>query len=272
MLDIHVVFVQVIRSLKRALQPSITDISVDFMVPKEVKIIQSPKNLPPVFNGEKLVVYATLKAQKALDKKVQCTATLKGNMLGATVEYQVPFVLDSSAAAPSLPVIHHLAAKALITDWETEEKEKKSIVDLSIESSVISSHTAFIAIDEESSEPVSGSMKTYDIHPASYPFGALYQMMVASAMDLFQQLQNLLHQCLMVQQCHHPHLVHLHPHLALRQIIGVHVKERHLNRLSTDLFNSDVWTFFPLHIIMHLVLVLRHHHYKVVHLVALHLH
>ena len=174
MLDIHVVFVQVIRSLKRALQPSITDISVDFMVPKEVKIIQSPKNLPPVFNGEKLVVYATLKAQKALDKKVQCTATLKGNMLGATVEYQVPFVLDSSAAAPSLPVIHHLAAKALITDWETEEKEKKSIVDLSIESSVISSHTAFIAIDEESSEPVSGSMKTYDIHPASYPFGALY--------------------------------------------------------------------------------------------------
>ena len=66
-------------------------------------------------------------------------------------------------AAQDLPVIHHLAAKDLIKDWESEQKEKKSIVDLSIESCVISSYTAFIAIDEESSEPVSGAMKTYDI-------------------------------------------------------------------------------------------------------------
>ena len=151
-----------IRSLKRALQPAITDVSVEFLVPKECEVTQSPKNLPPIFNGEKLVVYATFKSKKPL-KVDKCAAILKGNMLGATVEHKVPFVLDSSAAEPSLPVIHHLAAKALITDWETEEKEKKSIVDLSVESSVISSHTAFIAIDEESSEPVSGSMKTYDL-------------------------------------------------------------------------------------------------------------
>ena len=151
-----------IRSLKRALQPAITDVSVEFLVPKECEVTQSPQNLPPIFNGEKLVVYATFKSKKPR-KVEECAAILKGNMLGATVEHKVPFVLDSSAAEPSLPVIHHLAAKALITDWETEEKEKKSIVDLSIESSVISSHTAFIAIDEESSEPVSGSMKTYDL-------------------------------------------------------------------------------------------------------------
>ena len=56
----------------------------------------------------------------------------------------------------------YLAAKALITDWESEQKEKKSIVNLNIESCVISSHTAFITIDEESSEPISGAMKTYD--------------------------------------------------------------------------------------------------------------
>ena len=151
-----------IRSLKRALQPAITDVSVEFLVPKECEVTQSPQNIPPIFNAEKLVVYATFKSKKPL-KVEECAAILKGNMLGATVEHKVPFVLDSSAAEPSLPVIHHLAAKALITDWETEEKEKKSIVDLSVESSVISSHTAFIAIDEESSEPVSGSMKTYDL-------------------------------------------------------------------------------------------------------------
>ena len=109
-----------------------------------------------------MVAYAVIHSKAPL-KASKCKAVLKGKLLGAKQKFKVPFVLDSSAAAPSLPVVHHLAAKALITDWETEEKEKKSIVDLSIESSVISSHTAFIAIDEESSEPVSGSMKTYDL-------------------------------------------------------------------------------------------------------------
>ena len=93
-------------------------------------------------------------------------------MLGAKQEHKISFTLDGSAAAPNLPVIHHLAAKVLITDWEIENKDKKSIVDLSIESSVISSHTAFIAIDEESSEPVSGAMKTYDIQSGLHAFNS----------------------------------------------------------------------------------------------------
>jgi hypothetical protein len=159
---------KVIRSLKHALQPAITDVSVAFKVPKECEVVQFPQSLPPIFNGEKFVAYATIKVKKAPKKAIDCTAILKGNMLGARQDFKIPFVLNSSAAAPSLPVIHHLAAKAVITDWESEEKEKQSIVDLSIESSVISSHTAFIAIDEESSEPVSGAMKTYDVQPMFY--------------------------------------------------------------------------------------------------------
>ena len=136
---------------------------MNFKVPKEYEVLQSPQNLPPIFNGEKLVVYGIFKSKAASKKKkMDCTAILKGNILGKAQEHKVSFTLDVTEA-PSLPVIHHLAAKALITDWESENKEKKVIVDLSIESSVISSHTAFIAVDEESSEPVSGAMKTYDI-------------------------------------------------------------------------------------------------------------
>ena len=167
-----------IRSLKRALQPAITDVSVLFQLPKGYEVLQSPQNLPPIFNGEKFVAYGVLKGKAASKKIIECTATLRGNTLGAKVEHKVPFILDSSTAAPSMPVIHHLAAKALITDWESAQKEKKSIVDLSIESCVISSHTAFIAIDEESSEPVSGTMKTYyilphqDVYLNAMPFSA----------------------------------------------------------------------------------------------------
>ena len=158
---------QVIRSLKRALQPAITNVSALFQVPKEYEVLQSPQNLPPIFNGEKLVVYAVLKSKKE-SKKRDCTAILRGNLLGKMQEHKVLFTLDSPTVAPSLPVIHHLAAKALIADWESENKDKKSIVDLSIESSVISPHTAFIAVDEESSEPVSSAMKTYTITAQPY--------------------------------------------------------------------------------------------------------
>ena len=154
---------QVIRSLKRALQPAITNVSVEFKVAKGCEVLQSPQNLPPLFNGEKLVVYGILKSKAAtIKKQADAIVILKGNMQGRMQEYTVSFTLDATEAL-SLPVIHHLAAKALIADWESENKEKKVIVDLSIESSVISSHTAFIAVDEESSEPVSGAMKTYDI-------------------------------------------------------------------------------------------------------------
>ena len=163
---------QVILSLKRALQPAVTEVSVVFQVPKEYEVVQCPASLPPIFNGEKLVSYAVLKSKKAPKKAVSCTAILKGNMLGKKQEHTIPFTIDGSVPAPSLPVIHHLAAKTLITDLEIEGKEKKSIVDLSIESSVISSHTAFIAIDEESSEPVSGALKTYDVQ-AQMPGNAI---------------------------------------------------------------------------------------------------
>ena len=139
-----------------------------FEVPKDIQVTQCPQNLPPVFNREKFVMYALLKPRKSLKKAIACTASLKGNLLGAKVDHKIPFTLENATPAPSLPVIHHLAAKALITDWETAQKEKKSIVDLSIESSVISSHTAFISIDEESSEPVSGTMKVYDIQPSIF--------------------------------------------------------------------------------------------------------
>ena len=149
--------------------------SVQFEIPKEYEVLQSPENLPPIFNGEKLVMYAILKCKKAKPKKISnCTVTLKGNMLGAQQEHKMRFVLDGSVTAPVLPVIHHLAAKALITDWGSEYKHKKGCIELSIESNVISSYTAFIAVDEESSEPVSGAMKTYDILPSDMGSSMLF--------------------------------------------------------------------------------------------------
>ena len=94
---------------------------------------------------------------------VDCTASLKGQVLGKPLEYSIPFEVPGNSPSFPIPIIHHLAAKALIKDWERDGGDKKSeIVKLSIESSVVSSHTAFVAVDE-SNQPVKGAMKTWDI-------------------------------------------------------------------------------------------------------------
>ena len=43
---------------KRALQPAVTDVRVEFKVPGDYVIQQSPQN--HVYNGEKMVVYGVL--------------------------------------------------------------------------------------------------------------------------------------------------------------------------------------------------------------------
>ena len=118
-----------------------------------------------MFNNEKLVAYGILKHSGApKDKELSATAILKGVMVGKNISHSVSFKFNPATdGAPVLPTIHHLAAKALLKDWQDENKSKTDIVKLSVESSVISSHTAFIAVDEESSEVVSGAMKTWDI-------------------------------------------------------------------------------------------------------------
>lgn len=142
--------------------------SVEFKVPPGFEVLQSPKNLPPVFNGEKMVVYGVLK-QKGTPGQgthISSSAVLKGSILGKATEHSVSFTCLYTAPveeASTLPSIHHLAGKALISDWQDEGRNKGEIVKLSVDSSVISLHTAFIAVDEESNTPVTGAMKTWDI-------------------------------------------------------------------------------------------------------------
>ena len=161
-----VVNIQVIRSLKRALQPAVTDVAVEFKLSRDQaqwEILQSPQNPPLIFNGEKVVIYGILKSKGTPKEEFCGTAVLRGSMLGKVVEHSVPFIFQLTESR-GLSTIHHLAAKALIKDWQVMGKDSKEIVQLSVESSVISSRTAFVAINEESSEPVTGAMKTWDVH------------------------------------------------------------------------------------------------------------
>ena len=112
--------------------------NVEFKVPSDFVVQQSPQNLPPVYRGEKMVVYGIMTPRRSpTNQEIIGKAVLRGEILGKKMEHSVPFSFNPvSSSAPSLPTIHHLAAKALIKDWQGEEKSKEEIVKLSVESSV----------------------------------------------------------------------------------------------------------------------------------------
>ncbi len=152
--------------------------SVKFAVSgQECTVQQSPEKLPPIYNGEKLVVYGVISAKLPLNG----TATLKGRMGDTKIEQQLSIEIQPTSKEHSLFPIHHLAAKALIKDWQSQRRVKGDIVKLSIEGSVISSFTAFIAVNEESSEAVSSALKTYDLQADSSSIQSLQQQQIIMA-------------------------------------------------------------------------------------------
>ena len=92
-------------------------------------------------------------------------AKLQGRLLGKKLEYCIKFNLSAVGEESSIPIVHHLAAKQLLKEWAEEEGDmkKKEIISLSIESNVVSAHTAYIAIDENQQKPIEGALQTWDL-------------------------------------------------------------------------------------------------------------
>ena len=182
-------YTQVISSLKRALQPSVTDLEVDFQLTSGFEVFRAPAEIPTIFNGDKVVVYGICKSLAASDAPLQAgftgTATLKGQVLDQPIMYSVPFDIPApplkgeeeieSLTGFQMPIIHHLAAKALLVDWSNgqgwgstalTDECKEETVKLSIDSMVISEHTAFVAVDVDQSKPIKGAIQTWDLTAA----------------------------------------------------------------------------------------------------------
>ena len=208
----YIVFsLQVICSLKRALQPSVTDLKVEFKVPKQYEVTQSPSKPPTIFNGDKVVIYGIFKhkskSKPGQQQELGGHVILKGRILEQPLEYSIPFEIPKCDPQPSedsftLPIVHQLAAKSLIQDWQNGEglqgfsadKRKKGIIDLSTEASVVSVHTAFVAVDEEQDKPIEGAIKTWDITAAmaeqegSHFFGMMPCMLSAQGVCSFSSM------------------------------------------------------------------------------------
>ena len=164
---------QVIKTLKHALQPVITDVKVTWDLAAGWTVQQCPASVPPIFLGDRLVLYGLLESAKKMQgslkgsAKLQCT--MEGRQLDHVIEFHVSDVGDKqeSMALGESKSLHRLAAKCLIQEKQDKEgedtvlaeQEKASIISISKSSKVVSKLTSFVAVDRASREPVSGPLQ-----------------------------------------------------------------------------------------------------------------
>ena len=134
---------------------------------------QIPSSLPPLFSGDKLVVYGVLKASENAsegdDNEVRLEGMLRNDEnVKHVVKFSTPpITVENKTDA----VLHQLAAKSFIqgkqdgyserNDRQEMEEAKRSTISISKSASVVSKFTSFVAVDKDSNQPVSGPLRKH---------------------------------------------------------------------------------------------------------------
>ncbi|KAM9733374.1 von Willebrand factor A domain-containing protein 5A-like [Menidia menidia] len=153
---------KVMQSLRFALQPAVEDISVTWSLPKEVSATVLSPPITVLFQGQRSLIYAQLTGTGS--EAAVGSVTVKYSLAGQPSESQLHFGLKP--AEDTGLTVHRLAARTVIRCLESEERPleqekkevKEKVVDLSVQSGVSSSFTAFIAVNKDSGESIQGPL------------------------------------------------------------------------------------------------------------------
>ena len=169
-------FRQVIKTLKSALQPVITDVSLTWDLPQGWVVQQIPSSLPPLFSGDRLVIYSLLESSENASQDGETVVRLQGTLSQhERVEHFITFptpttsiTTDTVEDPNSSAILHCLAAQKFIqakqddlSDKNGDELEdgKSRIISVSKSANVASKFTSFVAVDKENHQPVSGPLR-----------------------------------------------------------------------------------------------------------------
>uniref|UniRef100_A0A3Q2G2G2 Uncharacterized protein n=1 Tax=Cyprinodon variegatus TaxID=28743 RepID=A0A3Q2G2G2_CYPVA len=153
---------KVMQSLRFALHPTVEDVSVSWDLPKEVSATILSPPIRAIFQGQRSLIYAQLTGKSS---KAKGSVTVKYSLAGHTSQNQLHF--DLKPAKESGLTVHRLAARTVIRSLESkqrtqkgqqEEELRKKVVELSVQSGVSSSLTAFIAVNKASGKAVQGPL------------------------------------------------------------------------------------------------------------------
>ncbi|XP_066567927.1 von Willebrand factor A domain-containing protein 5A isoform X2 [Amia ocellicauda] len=185
---------KVMQSLRFALQPAVHDISVKWDLPPAVNASPLSPPLKVLFQGQRALLYIQLTGQ--CDSGAAGSVNLQYTLADASVKNELKF--NFKPDKDSGLTIHRLGARTLIRSLEGEEREKeedeerkalkKKAIELSTQSGVSCSHTAFIGVNKDSKEPVQGPLQRRNI-PTARMYGYAMPMcaMACSAPMMFDR-------------------------------------------------------------------------------------
>jgi Ca-activated chloride channel family protein len=157
---------KVVRQLGRILSPALTNVAISW---GGLDARQAPSALPPVFAGERLLLYAFL--DEVSRSQTPTRATLSATSPSGTLAFDV--VLDPAASVEGRTVCT-LAARARIRELEespesttargSRQRERKAdgvsreIIELAVRYGLMSRETSYVAIERRET-PVTGDMQ-----------------------------------------------------------------------------------------------------------------
>ncbi|XP_077140996.1 von Willebrand factor A domain-containing protein 5A-like isoform X2 [Ranitomeya variabilis] len=162
---------KVLRALKCSLQPTVNNVSLTWSLPSGVEAILLSKVPNSIFQGQKSIVYAQVKGN--VETEAEGEVCLQYNYKDELLKNTIRFPLKIEKV--ERPTIHRLAAKSLISELECgkdsrSEKGKKKILETSLQSGVISSLTAFVAVNKDTKTPLEGPPVRRDIPAPSFMY------------------------------------------------------------------------------------------------------
>ncbi|XP_044209487.1 von Willebrand factor A domain-containing protein 5A-like isoform X3 [Thunnus albacares] len=202
---------KVMQSLRFALQPAVVDISVTWDLPKAVSVTVLSPPITTIFQGQRSLIYVQLTGQvgaapchseiplwsdfsalKNSPETAEGCVTVKYSLTGHPSQNQLRFSLKP--AEDTGLTVHRLGARTLIrslemdieNEVEQDEGVKQKVVELSVQSGVSSSFTAFIAVNKDDSEAIQGPLLRRNV-PAPRMMFASYCMMSCASLDIFLQ-------------------------------------------------------------------------------------
>jgi Ca-activated chloride channel family protein len=177
---------KVLRQLRKALAPALTDIQVDW---GGLTVTQAPFQVPPVFAGGRVLVYGFFADGRS------GTVTLRAKSAKGRVALPIPI---NPTNAQSGTLLATLAARTMIRDLEEgasalharggsrqvrdkEDRTKAEIVRLGVTYQLCSSQTSFVAIEQRQT-PVEGELQLRKVPIAlTQGWGGLEEGMLSSA-------------------------------------------------------------------------------------------
>ncbi|XP_066458804.1 von Willebrand factor A domain-containing protein 5A-like isoform X2 [Eleutherodactylus coqui] len=164
---------KVLRALKCSLQPIVKNVSLTWSLPSGMEAILLSKVPTAIFQGQKVIIYAQLKGK--VETEAEGKVCLQYNFKDELLKNTICFPLKVEKV--ERPTIHRLAAKSLISELESgtdskSEEVKKKILETSLQSRVISSLTAFVAVNKDTKTPVEGPPIQRDIPAPGFMYGA----------------------------------------------------------------------------------------------------